>query len=224
MQQDFVDDDQSAAFINRQGKSSFDLDEDDCSPLIWRPHFISAVVPLFFGAVQLTVFFILLSFLQSGLSAISDSLFNGTCETPMCATVTRELYAPVWHVHNVANSSWFIAAVVLLIAARTVWKILVILTARVITEDEQIRIRTGVLNRDEEIMPWHWIRDATGRQPILLRIFGAGNIVLEGDDPSAPMVKLTGYYPYWEFRDVILTQMQKKKPKINVIARPQPGV
>jgi uncharacterized membrane protein YdbT with pleckstrin-like domain len=52
--------------------------------------------------------------------------------------------------------------------------------------------RSGVFNRKTEEIELYRVRDSSLDEPLLLRLFGAGNVVVYAIDSSAPTIVLRG--------------------------------
>lgn len=57
---------------------------------------------------------------------------------------------------------------------------------------QRLVFRSGVFNRKTEEIELYRVRDSSLDEPLLLRLFGAGNIVLYAIDTSAPSIVLRG--------------------------------
>jgi uncharacterized membrane protein YdbT with pleckstrin-like domain len=57
---------------------------------------------------------------------------------------------------------------------------------------QRLVLRSGVFNRKTEEIELYRVRDSSLDEPLLLRLFGAGNIVLYAIDTSAPTIVLRG--------------------------------
>jgi len=57
---------------------------------------------------------------------------------------------------------------------------------------QRLVFRSGVFNRKTEEIELYRVRDSSLDEPLLLRLFGAGNIVLYAIDTSAPTIVLRG--------------------------------
>jgi uncharacterized membrane protein YdbT with pleckstrin-like domain len=57
---------------------------------------------------------------------------------------------------------------------------------------QRLVLRSGVFNRKTEEIELYRVRDSSLDEPLLLRLFGAGNILLYAIDSSAPTIVLRG--------------------------------
>lgn len=57
---------------------------------------------------------------------------------------------------------------------------------------QRLVLRSGVFNRKTEEIELYRVRDSSLDEPLLLRLFGAGNILLHAIDSSAPDIVLRG--------------------------------
>lgn len=70
------------------------------------------------------------------------------------------------------------------------WKWLVIKNTKYEVTTERIRTRTGVLNKKMDEVELYRVRDYKFEQPLFLRAFSLGNIVLQTSDRSNPELVL----------------------------------
>lgn len=73
-----------------------------------------------------------------------------------------------------------------------IWKWLVLRNIRYELTSERLKIRQGVLNKDLDELELYRVRDYKLEQPLILRLFGLGNITLRTSDTSHPYVILRG--------------------------------
>jgi uncharacterized membrane protein YdbT with pleckstrin-like domain len=57
---------------------------------------------------------------------------------------------------------------------------------------QRLVFRSGVFNRKTEEIELYRVRDSSLDEPLLLRLFGAGNVVVYAIDSSAPTIVLRG--------------------------------
>jgi uncharacterized membrane protein YdbT with pleckstrin-like domain len=57
---------------------------------------------------------------------------------------------------------------------------------------QRLVLRSGVFNRKTEEIELYRVRDSSLDEPLLLRLFGAGNVVVYAIDSSAPTIVLRG--------------------------------
>lgn len=86
--------------------------------------------------------------------------------------------------------------VALVIAAGFAWRAIVgglrlVVTRYTITE-RRVQVGTGLLNRNIENLEIARIADVSAQQPLLLRVFGQGNLLVMSSDRSAPYLRLVG--------------------------------
>lgn len=70
------------------------------------------------------------------------------------------------------------------------WAYLVVRLARYSVSTQRLVLKVGVLNIRTDQAELYRIKDVTVLQPIVYRLFGAGNVVLHTSDRSMPMIKL----------------------------------
>ena len=67
-----------------------------------------------------------------------------------------------------------------------VWKCLVVRCQRFEITTERLRLIQGVLNQDIDEIELYRVKDTRILRPLLLRLFGLGNVVLETSDRTHP--------------------------------------
>lgn len=76
-----------------------------------------------------------------------------------------------------------------------------------ITEEQFIEAM-GLFNRDIDTLELYRVKDVRCRQPLLLRLFGYGNLVLYTSDASTPVITLTGIRRPLEVHRLIRRQVE----------------
>lgn len=71
-----------------------------------------------------------------------------------------------------------------------VWKWLVIWNTRYELTTERLKTRVGVINKKMDELELYRVRDYKLDQPLMLRVFSLGNIILQTSDRSNPVVML----------------------------------
>lgn len=80
---------------------------------------------------------------------------------------------------------WLIAPLFIM-----VWKWLVIWNTRYELTTERLKTRVGVINKKMDELELYRVRDYKLDQPLMLRLFSLGNIILQTSDRSNPVVML----------------------------------
>ena len=57
---------------------------------------------------------------------------------------------------------------------------------------ERLFIRSGILSKSTDVLELYRVRDFVFEQPVMLRIFSLGNLILESSDRTHPTVVLSG--------------------------------
>ena len=71
-----------------------------------------------------------------------------------------------------------------------IWKWLVVHSIRYELTSERLRMRHGVLNKEYEELELYRVRDYRLEQPLYLRLFSLGNLIVTSSDESHPTVVL----------------------------------
>jgi uncharacterized membrane protein YdbT with pleckstrin-like domain len=71
-----------------------------------------------------------------------------------------------------------------------IWKWLVVRNIRYELTTERLRLREGVLNKKLDEIELYRVRDYRLEQPLLLRIFSLGNVIVRSTDTTNPVVVL----------------------------------
>lgn len=96
------------------------------------------------------------------------------------------------------------------------WKWLVIKCTTYELTTERIILRYGVLNRTTEELELYRVRDYTLEQPLLLRLFSLGNVVMETSDRSHPRFVLEAIPNGEELRIKLRTHVEECRVKKKV--------
>jgi membrane protein YdbS with pleckstrin-like domain len=89
---------------------------------------------------------------------------------------------------NVPNEVYYgfaLAVIPLLILA---WKWLAISCYRYEVTTERIKVRTGILSRDHEVVELYRVKDISLERPFIMRMFGLGNVIAITSDKTTPTV------------------------------------
>jgi uncharacterized membrane protein YdbT with pleckstrin-like domain len=70
------------------------------------------------------------------------------------------------------------------------WKWLVVRSTQYELTSERLKIRSGVINRNLDELELYRVRDYRLDQPLSLRVFSLGNIILTTSDKTTPVVVL----------------------------------
>ncbi len=73
-----------------------------------------------------------------------------------------------------------------------IWKWLVVKNTSYELTTERLKTKSGVLNKDTDELELYRVRDYHLSEPLLYRLFGLGNIVLESSDRSHPTFTIEG--------------------------------
>jgi len=134
---------------------------------------------------------------SSSPSLMMDFLSNLSC----AIIATLILFAAI------ALSQLFIAVFALIPVVIIFWNILSTRATVYELTTQRIKLKSGVLNRKTEEVELYRVKDYKLEEPLLLRIFSLGNIVLETSDHSNPVVT---FYSITQAQDIM------EKIRINV--------
>ncbi len=81
---------------------------------------------------------------------------------------------------------------------------------------ERLRITSGVFNRKTEEVEFYRVNDYAITEPLRLRIFGLGNVVLHTADDSSPTVVIEGVRASHALRDEIRKHVEACRDKKRV--------
>ena len=98
------------------------------------------------------------------------------------------------------------------------WRFLETRAERYEVTTERIRVRRGVLNRRLEELELYRVRDTAIDQPLLLRVFGLGNIELISADASTPNLVLNAISGADLLREQIRDRIEKLRREKKVLA------
>ncbi len=88
---------------------------------------------------------------------------------------------------------------------------------------ERLRIRSGVFNRKTEEVEFYRVNDYAVAEPLRLRIFGLGNVVLHTADDSSPTVVIEGVRESQALRDEIRKHVEvcrdRKRVRVSELER-----
>lgn len=96
------------------------------------------------------------------------------------------------------------------------WKWLVVKTTKYEVTTERIRTRFGILNKKMDEIELYRVRDYKFEQPLFLRAFSLGNIVLQTSDKSNPELIIRAIPNGEELRESIRTHVEACRVKKRV--------
>ncbi len=96
------------------------------------------------------------------------------------------------------------------------WQWLVVRMTRYELTTERLRTRTGVINKKLDELELYRVRDYKLDQPIWLRIFSLGSIVLQTSDTSNPTVTIRAIPDSEHIREQIRTHVEACRIKKGV--------
>jgi uncharacterized membrane protein YdbT with pleckstrin-like domain len=88
------------------------------------------------------------------------------------------------------------------------WKWLVTRTTRYELTTERLKTRLGVINKKLDELELYRVRDYKLEQPLMLRLFSLGNIILQTSDRSNPVVVLRAIPDAEQLREQIRTLVE----------------
>ena len=96
------------------------------------------------------------------------------------------------------------------------WKWLVIKNTKYELTTERLRIGHGVLNKETDELELYRVRDYRLVQPLFLRLFSLGNIVLQTSDRSHPEVTISAIPDSEDLREKLRVHVEACRTKKNV--------
>lgn len=81
---------------------------------------------------------------------------------------------------------------------------------------QRLRVATGVLSRHTHELELYRVRDISLSQPIALRLFGLGNVVLDTTDHTTPVVVLRAVRGAKRLREQVRTHVERMRDKKRV--------
>jgi uncharacterized membrane protein YdbT with pleckstrin-like domain len=96
------------------------------------------------------------------------------------------------------------------------WKYLVVKFTQYELSSERLKIRSGVINRKLDELELYRVRDYKLDQPLSLRIFHLGNIVLQTSDRTTPTVVLRAIHDAESVRESLRTHVEACRTKKGV--------
>jgi uncharacterized membrane protein YdbT with pleckstrin-like domain len=96
------------------------------------------------------------------------------------------------------------------------WRWLVIKNTKYEITTERLRTRHGVLNKKTDELELYRVRDYKLEQPLFLRLFSLGNIVLQTSDRSHPEVTIKAIPNGEELREKLRTHVEACRIKKRV--------
>lgn len=113
---------------------------------------------------------------------------------------------------QVVNLGTFIVCVLLFFLVIPVfyalWKWLVVKFTKYELTTERLRTRYGVLNRKTDELELYRVRDYKFDQPLFLRLFSLGNIILTTSDKSHPLVVIRAIPNGEQLREQLRTHVE----------------
>ncbi len=88
---------------------------------------------------------------------------------------------------------------------------------------ERLRTTTGVMSKKVEELELYRVRDTTFLQPLMLRLFGLGNLQLTTDDATTPTLLLAGIPAEQPLRDKLRKAVEacrdRKRTRVSELGR-----
>ena len=109
-----------------------------------------------------------------------------------------------------------IAGAALIPLAISFWKWLVVRCRRYELTTERLLLTSGVFSRDSQALELYRVKDYSLSEPLLLRLFGLGDIVLNTSDESNPTVTLRAVSGAQTLRDDIRKHVEICRDKKRV--------
>ena len=96
------------------------------------------------------------------------------------------------------------------------WKWLVVRCHRFEISTERLRMMQGVLNRNVDELELYRVKDSRVLQPLWLRIFGLGHVVLETSDRSHPKATLNAIKGPRQVGEILRREVESLREKKRV--------
>lgn len=96
------------------------------------------------------------------------------------------------------------------------WKWLVVKNIKYELTTERLRLQYGVLNKVTDELELYRVRDYKLDQPLMLRLFSVGNIILETSDRSHPQVIIQAIPNGQDLRDLLRDHVEACRVKKRV--------
>lgn len=91
------------------------------------------------------------------------------------------------------------------------WKWLVVKFTQYELTSQRLKIRSGVINRKLDELELYRVRDYRLDQPLTLRVFSLGNIILQTSDKTTPVVTLRAIRDAEGVRESIRTHVEASR-------------
>ncbi|WP_428389489.1 PH domain-containing protein [Mucisphaera sp.] len=105
----------------------------------------------------------------------------------------------------------YIAGLALLPALHALWRWIELACRAIEVSSQRIELSTGVFSRVTDDLELYRVRDLTIRQPLVHRLFGLGDIVMETSDRTHPTMILAGIHQPRELRDLIRENVEERR-------------
>lgn len=128
---------------------------------------------------------------------------------------------------QLTNAGWYVFGALffwliipMLIALWMFWSVK---TTTYALSKERLTYRRGIINRVTDEMELYRVNDHHFEQPLWLRIFGLGNIVLHTSDASHPTFKIAAIKDGERIRELIRNQVEECRMKRRVLEISNPN-
>jgi uncharacterized membrane protein YdbT with pleckstrin-like domain len=98
------------------------------------------------------------------------------------------------------------------------WKWLVVKNIRFELTTERLKLRHGVLNRSLDELELYRVRDYRLEQPLFLRIFSLGNIIVRTTDTTHPLIVLRAVHDGENVLEAVRRNVEECRARKNVRA------
>jgi len=109
-----------------------------------------------------------------------------------------------------------LVAISLMFVAKAAWCWLLVRHTRYVITTERLRLTTGVFSQTAEEVELYRIKDTVLLQPLLLRLFGLGHIMLITSDKTTPTVMIQAVAGARELREVMRKCIERRRDKKRV--------
>ncbi len=125
---------------------------------------------------------------------------------------TPEIISKLPHIDQLSGNSKNIALVFILIGiSYAFWSFLVVQCKTYQITLEELIYTHGVINQDIDPIELYRVKDAGVSRPILLRIFGLGNVTIYSSDKTLPQLELSAVKSPKEIAAIIRLRVEKMR-------------
>ena len=114
------------------------------------------------------------------------------------------------------NFGWWLASLLVLPLPWAIWKCLGTKNFKISLTGQRLRIRTGILSKQNEDIELYRVKDWSMNEPFLQRMFGAGSVEVLSSDRTAPELQLDWIKGAPEFVETLRQAVEAVRDKKRV--------